>query len=120
MEGLQTKKLFWTETEKEKALREGILDSEVFPQGFQPYRSDRASGKIKAKDTSSELKDKSIRRDMTPTEKAKNAALVKKLKEKQTQAKNEKDQLAKWMIRRGAVVNVGKYLAEEEEGEKED
>ena len=74
----------------------------------------------KAKDTSSELKDISMRRDMTPTERAENATLVKELKEKQAQSKNEKDQLAKWIIRKGAVVNVGKYPTEEEEGAKED
>ena len=53
----------------------------------------------------------SMRRDMTPKERADEDELYKELKKKTDESKKEKDQHARWIRRGGRVVNIGKYPA---------
>jgi hypothetical protein len=63
-----------------------------------------------------------LRKDMTPTEREEERRLFLELKRKKDQSKQEGDNLAVWIRRRGEVINVGKYpqrQALEGEGERE-
>jgi hypothetical protein len=51
----------------------------------------------------------SMRKDLTPQEREESTRLFLELKQRQEQSKNDKDQFAVWRIRRGQVVNEGKY-----------
>ena len=49
------------------------------------------------------------RKDLTPSERKDEEKLYKELKEKQEESKQSGDDNAKWVGRKGKVVNVGKY-----------
>jgi hypothetical protein len=68
------------------------------------------------------IKKVALRKDMTPTEREEERRLFLELKRKKDLSKQEGDNLAVWIRRRGEVINVGKYpqrQALEGEGEKE-
>lgn len=70
--------------------------------------------KTKKAQESAENKDTSLdtlgmRRDMTPTERSEETALLTELKKRQENSRQSGDDKAHWVRRNGQVVNVGKY-----------
>ena len=51
----------------------------------------------------------SIRKDLTKEERLEDEKLFKQMKAKQEESKKSGDQYAKWVRRRGKVVNIGQY-----------
>ena len=62
-----------------------------------------------AKDDKTQVRETTMRRDLTQTERVTEKALHQELKEKKQHAMESGDGRAKWTIRRGKVVNVGEY-----------
>ena len=62
----------------------------------------------------------SVRKDMTRKEREEDNLLFEKLKMKQQEAKDSGDENAKWIRRRGRLVNIGKYPIQENEEEEEE
>ena len=62
----------------------------------------------------------SLRKDLTRKERDEDNALFEKLKLKQKEAKDSGDEYAKWIRRRGRLVNIGRYPMQENEEEEED
>ena len=65
--------------------------------------------KRKSQETNDTQQRISMRRDMTPKERAEEAALYAELKMKQEESKVSGDDKAVWIRRGGRVVNVGNY-----------
>ena len=62
----------------------------------------------------------SLRKDLTRKERDEDNALFERLKLKQQEAKDSGDEFAKWIRRRGRLVNIGRYPMEEDEDQEEE
>ncbi|KAK3780269.1 hypothetical protein RRG08_047257 [Elysia crispata] len=64
----------------------------------------------------------SMRMDMTPKEREEDKALFQQMKEKRAISKNEGDEHAIWIWRKGQVINIGKYMVDKgpREGERKE
>ena len=64
----------------------------------------------------------SMRMDMTPKEREEDEALFQQMKEKRAISKNEGDEHAIWIRRKGQVINIGKYPVDKgpREGERKE
>ncbi|KAL8625777.1 hypothetical protein ACOMHN_012369 [Nucella lapillus] len=104
----ETRRLGIYNKDKVRPLRQTFATQAERDATVQTFRkTKKAQESAENKDTS--LDTLGMRRDMTPTERSEETALLAELKKKQENSRQSGDDKAHWVRRNGQVVNVGKY-----------